>query len=159
MIHVLDVVVYDLHPRGIIDLCVELSGEGELVRVDEQCSEVISTIEPTRTLEIKKLLTGVFSSSDREHWVRTLRNWFSFTWPLGVSLVWTWRQRALMSDTLQTASWNASLHKCIVVSVKSMKTIIRSTHLFLRFQLISFRLCHYLVKHCCRPSVYNQKKN
>ena len=51
MIHVLDVVLDDLHPRGVIDLCVELPGEEKLVRVDEQCCEVIRTVEPTRALE------------------------------------------------------------------------------------------------------------
>ena len=55
MIHVLDVVVDDLHPRGVFDLCVKLPGEEELVRVDDQCSEVIRTVEPTRTLEIKNV--------------------------------------------------------------------------------------------------------
>ena len=50
MIDVLHIVLNDLHPRCVIDLCVELPSEEELVRVDEQCSEVIRTVEPTRTL-------------------------------------------------------------------------------------------------------------
>ena len=53
MIRVLDIVLDDLHPRGVIDLCVELPREKELVRVDEQCIELIRTVEPTRALENK----------------------------------------------------------------------------------------------------------
>ena len=51
MIHVLDIVLDDLHPRGVIDLCVELPSEKELVRVVEQCCEIIRTVKPTRALK------------------------------------------------------------------------------------------------------------
>ena len=53
MIRVLDIVLDDLHPRGVIDLCAELPREEELVGVDEECCEVIRAVKPSRALENK----------------------------------------------------------------------------------------------------------